>query len=286
MEERCRRYAAPRSPRQRQYPAILTGIMDGTELQPGGPLAHITDLVNKLLGPACAEIGAIFGDSLKVHRTKNFIRVTEKTNRMLEDADLEPNSVPSRVLLPIMDACSAEDDDDLQERWAGLLATASQEGDSFSPSFAETLKQLTPDEAKHFSRLYDRLTRYFKRPPTESDSIPYVELTTVTGGPRGGSETYLRLGLIWREYGADFEKPTLVYGFDSESGPVDGPGMLGDIEEAFKQLKVEVGYKSHLTEYSLRFLKACRGPQKEEETSAEPSESQTPLASKKPPSAS
>jgi Abortive infection alpha len=131
---------------------MLSGIMlDAELLKPGGPLAHMSDLVNKLLGPACGEIGVIFGDTLKVHRIKNFIKTTEKTNRMLEDAGLNPNPVPSRVFLPIVEASSVEDDDDLQERWAGLLASASQEGDSFSPSFAETLKQLTPDEAKHFS---------------------------------------------------------------------------------------------------------------------------------------
>jgi hypothetical protein len=88
-------------------------------------------------------------------------------------------------------------------------------------------------------------------------------LNSATRAPRAACETYERLGFIWREYDAKFEKPALNYGFDSETGAVDGPGMLGDIEDAFEQLKVEVRYQYHLTEYALRFLQACRGPQKE-----------------------
>jgi hypothetical protein len=236
---------------------------DADLLKPGGPLAHITDLLNKLLGPACDEIGAMLGDTLKVRRIRNLIKTTEKTKRMLEDAGLGPNPVPSRVLLPIIDACSVEDEEDLQERWAALLASASQEGESFSPSFAQTLKQLTPDEARHFTRIFERLSGYYKRAPTDFDSIPYVELTGVTRGPKGAGETYERLGLIVREYGAKVETPALNYAYDSENGAVDGPSTIGDIEDAFGKMSVEVGYQYHLTKYALRFLEACRGPQKE-----------------------
>jgi hypothetical protein len=54
-----------------------------------------------------------------------------------------------------MEASSVEDNETLQDMWAGLLATASQETDAVWPSFVETLKQLTPDEARYLQRLHD-----------------------------------------------------------------------------------------------------------------------------------
>ena len=88
----------------------------------------------------------MIGNQARVYRVKNAIKTAEKTKRILKDAGLNPGPVPTRLLLPILDACSVEDNNDLQERWAALLASASQEAD-LSPSFIETLKQLTPEEA-------------------------------------------------------------------------------------------------------------------------------------------
>jgi AcrR family transcriptional regulator len=69
---------------------------------------------------------------------------------------VERPPMPSpRLLLPIMEASSVEDNETLQDMWAGLLATASQETDAVWPSFVETLKQLTPDEARYLQRLHD-----------------------------------------------------------------------------------------------------------------------------------
>jgi abortive infection alpha-like protein len=57
--------------------------------------------------------------------------------------------------LPIIEACSVEDNETLQDVWAGLLATASQDTDAISPSFVETVKQLTPDEARYLKRVQE-----------------------------------------------------------------------------------------------------------------------------------
>ncbi len=114
--------------------AMLSDTMSDTgEIFKSGALADVTDLLKKLAGPAFEELGALFGDNAKVYRLKNFLRTAEKMKRILDDAGLHPKAVPSRLLLPILDTCSVEDNDDLQERWAGLLASASQESDSLSP---------------------------------------------------------------------------------------------------------------------------------------------------------
>lgn len=60
-----------------------------------------------------------------------------------------------------MDASSIEDDETLQEMWAGLLATASQQTNTISPSFIETLKQLTPDDARHLEVICQDSVKHF-----------------------------------------------------------------------------------------------------------------------------
>jgi len=100
----------------------------------------VTDLVHKLAGPLFEEIGLTLGDKFHVYRTKNWIKTVEKTERLLYEADLPANAVPPRLLLPIIEGCSIEDDESLQDRWASLLANASREADSISPSSSVRLK--------------------------------------------------------------------------------------------------------------------------------------------------
>lgn len=224
-----------------------------------GAVADITDMVKKFLGPALEEYGAIFADKVRVHRVKNLIATTEKTKRILEDAGLEANQIPSRLLLPILDTCSVEDNDDLQERWAGLLASASQGGDSVSPSFVETLKQLTPKEAKHCDHMLVELTKLYKRSPTKEDAIPYQAFTKVWEAPAGMSDTCERLGLIRRDYNVEMGTNSFRYMADDKETIET---TLGEVERAFDDLEAELQHRYVFTAYALRFFKACRGPKK------------------------
>ncbi len=116
------------------------------------------DIVHKLTGPVCDDIGAMISDSMKPYRAKNLVNTLRKTERILREAGLPANAVPTRLLFPIVEASSIEDNETLQEMWAGLLATASQETDSVSPSFVETLKQMTPDEVRCIDEIYGNRT--------------------------------------------------------------------------------------------------------------------------------
>jgi hypothetical protein len=129
--------------------------------------------------------------------------------------------------------------------WAGLLATASQRADSVSPSFAETLKQLTPDEARHLEHVVGKTIELYKKPrlTPETQVTPYAFTERWEAPPGVSSDTFERLGLIRRDYDVDLRWPK------SES-----------VEEALDKLKTEVGYTFVFTKYAVRFLEACHGP--------------------------
>lgn len=232
------------------------------------------DLVHRLTGPACDDIGAMISDIMKPYRVKNLVNSFRKTERILREAGLPASAVPARLLFPIVEACSIEDNETLQEMWAGLLATASQQADSVSPSFIETLKQLMPDDARHFEvvchqsvRHFNEVregSRYLSKNTDKKDRIcdgmtlapwafggvgSHAEPMEFDVPPNVYPDTYVRLGLIRREYGV--------------SGSVDKGQILSgyyDEGDRHQEVNAEVDSWYEFTEYAVRFLDACHGP--------------------------
>ncbi len=212
----------------------------------------IADLINRLAGPLADECGMMLGDTARVFRIKNWVRTVEKTERILKDAGLPPKAVPSRLFLPITEACSVEDNETLQEMWAGLLATSSQRADTVSPSFVETLKQLTPVEARYLGTMYD--SEKAAHPNWKRDFIPisYHSLTERGGLPDGvTADTLERLGFIRREYKIKLE------GFKELK---DTRSLEGIVSVVDRMALSDVDYDYFFTAFAAAFLEACRGP--------------------------
>ena len=119
-------------------------MTDAGEILKSGAVDKAADLLHRLLGPVFDDFGAILSDKLRPYRAKNLVATMQKTERILREAGLPVNTFPTRLLLPIMEASSIENNETLQDMWAGLLATASQETDTVSPSFIETRSNLLP----------------------------------------------------------------------------------------------------------------------------------------------
>jgi hypothetical protein len=68
-----------------------------------------------------------------------------------------PSPVPGRILMPILDYASVEDDDAMQRKWGALLANAAShtEANKVLPAFAEILRQLTPVQAQILEWMYE-----------------------------------------------------------------------------------------------------------------------------------
>jgi hypothetical protein len=219
---------------------------DTVEIVKSGAFDRATELLHKLAGPMFDEFGAMLGDKVRVYRVKNLIKTFQETERLLCEAGLRAGAVPPRLLLPIIENCSIEDNDSLQELWAGLLATASQQTDSVSPSFVETLKQLTPDEARHLKRVCETLQESSKNKLTANTAITPYAFTKAWGAPSGVSaDTFERLGLVRRDF------DVRLWGRS---------GQPRTSEEALDSMEPEVLYQFVFTRYAVNFLEACQGP--------------------------
>ena len=128
-------------------------------------LAPVQEIVRELSGPAATEVGLMLGDTLRVWRLKRAVRYLQDVKEVASKAGLRLKPVAPRLLFPILDSASLEDDEDLHQRWVALLTNAARtdfDGEVL-PSFPDILKQLTTAEAQFLDRAYDENTLYAER---------------------------------------------------------------------------------------------------------------------------
>ena len=101
--------------------------------------------------PAAEEFGLALRDKVSSWRTLNAARVAEKAEKKLQQqGSIEGKQAPPRLVWSTLENGSWEADDDVQEMWAGLLASSCTENgdDESNLIFINLLGQLTTSEAK------------------------------------------------------------------------------------------------------------------------------------------
>lgn len=123
----------------------LTGLTEITK--------ELRAFVFSLVGPAGEEAGMLLQDKIKYLRFKNILRTFEKAEKLLREKGITPQPVGLPVLVPVMEGSSLSEDENLVEKWAGLLASAAA-GNSVHSSYPKILEQLTPIEARLLDSAY------------------------------------------------------------------------------------------------------------------------------------
>jgi hypothetical protein len=132
----------------------------------------LTDVVKAMLGPATAEIAERFRDEIRLYRFGRQLECLAKAEKMAADAGFTPKAVPIKILFPLLEGASLEENEDLHTMWATLLANAasSAKSDLVRPGFIAILRQMAPDEASLLSVIADltdghgSLLRSFRAP--------------------------------------------------------------------------------------------------------------------------
>jgi|ERR1051325_6987535 hypothetical protein len=197
----------------------------------------IGELLRNICGPVSIEIGETFGAWARTYRMTQGLKMLQKTQRMLRDAGINPKTVSPRLFLPILESASVEDDGDMQTRWAALLANSVAD-DKVHPSFIETLKRLTPSDAKLLDSFYDQKSRVVRLMQETADQFQIL----------------VSLGLVAQEYDYD-DSPIRIQ--------IDKAGRA-----EFKPSKLDDWY--YLTKFAEHFVKACRPPLKQEVQTSSP----------------
>jgi len=129
-----------------------------------------TDALLSVLSPFTNASGYI-GDRFADARRTAAIKSASKAAKLLKAEGIVKGDVPPKILLPWLDGASLEQDDALQDAWAGLLARAVKSSDAVNVSYIETLKRLGKREAE--------LLAFFATDTSPDFTLKYYGLTDV-----------------------------------------------------------------------------------------------------------
>ena len=124
----------------------------------GGPASELVkDFLSRILSPTGDALGSALAHPIaewQKRRVERGKKLLEDAAAALQKANQEPQAVPARVLMPLLERGSLEDDDELRERWVALLANAAADPDGIIPAFVSMLAELSPQEARLLRRLF------------------------------------------------------------------------------------------------------------------------------------
>jgi hypothetical protein len=116
-----------------------------------------TAIVKKMLGPAADELAEMWRDQVRLYRYERQLKCVEKAEKMATDAGFTPQAVPPKILFPLLEGASFEENEDLHDMWAALLANAaSSMKKTVRPGFISILREMAPDEAELLNSIFDQ----------------------------------------------------------------------------------------------------------------------------------
>lgn len=108
------------------------------------------------------QVSGIISDKLKFMRWERQVRMADKVTEILESRGIkETRAVPPKLALPILQTASTEENDELQDLWANLLANAMDPTVKVEIrfTFIEMLKSLNPLDVKTLHVFYEVLKK-------------------------------------------------------------------------------------------------------------------------------
>lgn len=128
--------------------------MDSIELVVGiaKPIVETASkLIEKLAGKPCEIAGDMLADQLSLWQWQQRIRIFHRAEQVMEKEGIAARAIPAGFLVPLLGAAGNVEDDDLQGFWSNLVASAAESDDACQASFVETLKGMSPQEARLLS---------------------------------------------------------------------------------------------------------------------------------------
>lgn len=116
-----------------------------------------TEFMGVLLKEPLNELSAIIVDDIRYLRVKNQVNLLLKTREYFEKKHLNPQNVPVKVIVPLLEASSLEEDTSLQAKWKSLLVNASYPTSErhVISAYIDILKQLSPKEVQLLDHIFD-----------------------------------------------------------------------------------------------------------------------------------
>src|SRR5262245_47427156 len=95
-----------------------------TQGAPAGVMQPLHDLIRASLGPRAGERRGLVADRIRVYVLNNAARLAKRAAEFMRPLGIEPRRVSPKLLLAAIEHGSLEDDPEIQDRWAALIAAA------------------------------------------------------------------------------------------------------------------------------------------------------------------
>jgi hypothetical protein len=230
-------------------------------LKGGAALAgalKLTDVIKAFLGPATDEIAERFRDDIRRYRYGRQLECLKKAEKMAKDAGFTPKAVPIKLLFPLLEGASLEENEDLHTMWAALLANAASPDDAekVRPGFIAILRQMAPDEAKLLKWVCEHEEAWPHNGPLKWFSAQ-SELGFTT---KGEAEKAIQIAPRMATCFDGLEAQQLIR---RRYWPPDSSSFLDDES---KYGRKQVAFTLDMTERGLAFLEACSPPKAKQTT--------------------
>ena len=212
-----------------------------------------------LFGPMTSELGEFFADPIREFRARRAKLIAAKAQQKLESVGQPPAEVPPRVLVPLIEHASLENDECLTDQWASLLAAAATDrGDgTLSSTFIDILRQLSPAESK----VLDWMLSYYDSRRNPLHSEPMIDPRTEY------DSNCFNIGQIAGDLVRSVEATELMFDNFVRLGicedQLDADSFAAHLQGrvVFSTAPVQKHDPIRFTSLGLAFLRACRFPE-------------------------
>lgn len=207
--------------------------------------APLQRLLDQMLGPAATEVGLTLRDFVKVWRVKRQFDLLQEVKRLIDESGKDVKPIATRLFFPVLEAASVEQDDEMQTRWAALIANEATIVGSVHPSYINILKQLAPDDARLLDKICDWCRRHKIRKLTADNETRERDrdMMGILKSSGDSLDNLVRLGLIQSGYGLDGSSQ-----------------KLSALQRALSGRDAYLDSWYVLSDFAVRFVRACRAP--------------------------
>jgi len=127
------------------------------------------DFLNSIVPDFIKDGIGILSDNVKLWRWKNQIKIISEAKKFINENNLSIKQTSLKILIPIIESSSLEEDETIQKKWSILLAKAISGDKNIKPSYVETLKELSSLEVYILDSIFQEVNK-------ESDEIKRSKL--------------------------------------------------------------------------------------------------------------
>ncbi len=124
-----------------------------TALEKGIDIAK--DFLDKLIMPAVEETGLLIREKVTFWKFKNQVKILNMANAYCEKQGIQPKTVSLKLLCPLLENASLEEDEILQDKWAILLSNLVDSSQNIENHvFPYILGQISTNEYLFLEQVY------------------------------------------------------------------------------------------------------------------------------------